>query len=383
MGSSSLKTLWVFPSLREGLRYWAVFFCSLQKADIQVSVLTVTPPEKVEPDLRLKVIPGLFRTIKRQSATDPYGADVALVSPRLILDVLHERPDVVVAIEYSLATFWSAIACRLLGIKLLIFTEHWPVTSVQRSALKGIWRRFLARIAHGFVANTSEAREYVVKGLGARESQVFLTPIVSPPAAEQLCKLGAPLPELPQRPVFLFVGRLIPQKGVECLLAAAAILHGKGYRFCVWIVGEGIAWAGLLQWVEVHGLADVVRFFGHVPYEGIGSFYAKSDAFVLPTRQDYFPVAVLEAMSFGLPVLVSKHAGSAGSMVHHGENGFVFDPDHPQELGAFMEQLIREPEMIKIMGEDSKAKIAPYTQGNAVRLFEKAVRTLIQAKRHR
>lgn len=63
-------------------------------------------------------------------------------------------------------------------------------------------------------------------------------------------------------------------------------------------------------------------------------------------------------------------------MVVHGENGFIFDPHHPEELAEYMEQLIKHPDLIKSMGERSQQLIQPYNPSAITSNLAKIVHTL-------
>jgi glycosyltransferase involved in cell wall biosynthesis len=172
----------------------------------------------------------------------------------------------------------------------------------------------------------------------------------------------------------LFVGQLIPRKGVQYLLEAAAILRRQGKSFSIWIIGDGPQRKEIEQRIHDLNLQDVVWLFGSVPYEQVGIFYDTSDIFVLPTLSDYRSVAVMEAATYGKPILDSKYDGGAYEFVRPGENGFIFDPRKPDELIGQMLELIDSPITILKYGKKSREVIAPYTARNAVLALQEVIR---------
>lgn len=112
----------------------------------------------------------------------------------------------------------------------------------------------------------------------------------------------------PQRPLrLLFIGRLVPLKGVDMLLEAAAPLLKTG-SVELSIVGDGPERARLEEIAAQEKLPGVV-FHGNVPHHMVRSWIASSDVFVFPSIREFGGAVVLEAMSSGLPVIVMNYGG--------------------------------------------------------------------------
>ena len=75
-----------------------------------------------------------------------------------------------------------------------------------------------------------------------------------------------------------------------------------------------------------------VLFTGAIPYEDTALYYSLADIFVMPSLEDKWSLVVPEAMSLGLPILCSIYNGCWPELVREGENGWVFDPQKPEEL---------------------------------------------------
>src|SRR5207245_1744861 len=105
--------------------------------------------------------------------------------------------------------------------------------------------------------------------------------------------------------LWLAVGRLEEQKGLDVLIAAWALLPEP--RPCLWIAGDGSRRADLEAGARSLGLEGAVRFLGAMP--DARPLYDAADGFVLSSRQEGMPLALLEAMAAGLPVVATTVEG--------------------------------------------------------------------------
>ncbi|MER3425187.1 MAG: hypothetical protein C4293_20140, partial [Nitrospiraceae bacterium] len=189
--------------------------------------------------------------------------------------------------------------------------------------------------------------------LGLPPERVARIPLLMAPPRSYLCREPAQLPALTRRPLFLCVAQLIPRKNIGTLLTAAKLVKEEGLEFSVWIAGTGPLADELVSQRDRLELQDVVEFLGPIQYSSIGFAYEACDVYVLPTHYDYRSISVLEAMRFGKPILDSRGDGSAGDLIRHGLNGFIFDPTNPKELAEQMSIMIQQPDLRRRMGESS------------------------------
>jgi glycosyltransferase involved in cell wall biosynthesis len=307
-------------------------------------------------------VPGryLFRGASRGKAVR-HMRNPVVVSPRLVSELMRSPSDYFLAIEYTLATVWCIVAARLARRRVLLFQENRRPSPVGLPWGRRVYRRFLARMADGLIANTRAAEDEILTDLNIDFRRVTQITLLSPPSVEALTA-GTTKVEPPSvRPLFLFVGRLIALKNVETLLQAAGLLMNRGLDFSVWIVGDGPLRQRLNTITRALRLEGAVTFLGPVPYSSIGHLYAACDVFVLPSHVDYRSIAVLEAMRFGKPILASKFDGNVGDAVRSGYNGYSFDPGRPDELADQMAILITDRDLRQRMGNRSKEMIEEQT----------------------
>jgi glycosyltransferase involved in cell wall biosynthesis len=345
----SIRLALVVRSLRAGVRYWAALTDSMQLAGFSVRVFTAHPPPSSR--IPVQVVRGRFI---RPIAQARYMNSSSVISPSLITELRRFQPDAILSVEYSLATVWSLVAARLERVPLFIFQEHKQPKNAPLPRRRLVYRRVLARLADLMFANTAAAEQEIRQDLRVPGRKVRRIQLLNPPSREELTRSPLQLSDPASRPLFLFVGELIPRKNVSTLVQAAGLVKARGEKFSLWIVGDGPERAALRSSVSTSGLDDTVSFLGAIEYDRIGWVYDKADAFVMPTLIDYRSVAVLEAMRFGKPIVDSMFDGNVGHAVLPGKNGLAFDPRSPKELSECMIRLIRDGALVTKMGEASR-----------------------------
>ena len=129
----------------------------------------------------------------------------------------------------------------------------------------------------------------------------------------------------------LFVGRLAPKKRVQDLIEAFATVVDDRPESELVIVGTGSQRDDLERLAESLGVAEAVRFEGHVPDEEIPEYYASAELFVLPSVWEGHPLTLLEAWAAGTPVIATDVEGIA-EFVEHEETGYLVPPESPADL---------------------------------------------------
>jgi len=166
--------------------------------------------------------------------------------------------------------------------------------------------------------------------------------------------------QLPDR-FFLFVGRLVPEKGVFDLVEAYGKLSSQ-VRSEVGLVfaGDGRSRSKLEQQVIATG-PGTIMFAGFVHREELARYYGLAEALVLPTHSDPWGLVVNEAMACGLPVIVTDAAGCAADLVTDNWNGRVVPAGNSQRLSSAMQELISDHELRRLMAHRSRGRITQYS----------------------
>jgi glycosyltransferase involved in cell wall biosynthesis len=302
-----------------------------------------------------------------QGKETPFGLAWA---PSLPMVLASLKPEVVISANFNLWTLTSIV----MGYPTVISWEGTHHTERTVKSWRIRLRKYMAKRARAFVVNGALSRQYLIEALEVPASEILERGLCAerPPDWVQ-----APKKLLPGDPVrFLFVGRMIEGKGVAHLLSAAKLLEmhlGREAQFELVLVGDGPERERYQRLAGELGLQDRVRFTKFVNPDQVWKYYARAHVFVLPTLHDNWPLVVPEAMSAGLPVLVSKYAGSVPELIRQGENGYAFDPDDHEGLAACMGRYLSNPELIYKHGRRSLQLVSPYTPENVVQVIVRAI----------
>lgn len=276
------------------------------------------------------------------------------------------RPRSAAAAAAGFPQAWAALAGRLRAVDLVHADDHrgmliagpaarlarrpvlWHVHSVQRSRALNL---VCSRLAHRIVVPSATVVQ-AMPGLGSGRALAVI--------ANALADLGEPVwTENEGPPRLVTVGRLHPDKGLDVLLRAVWLLLPSHPELQVDVLGG--AQIGhedyerrLRAMRSDLGLDEVVIFHGFV--DDPASLTARASVYVQPARDrtEVQPLAVLEAMAHGIPVVVTT-AGGLGEMVSAGQTGLLVRPDDAPELAAAVDRLLvdrRFANQLAIAGRD-------------------------------
>jgi glycosyltransferase involved in cell wall biosynthesis len=151
------------------------------------------------------------------------------------------------------------------------------------------------------------------------------------------------------------IGRLSPEKGQMIFLQAMEQAVRSFPDVKALIIGDGQDRPLLEKFCQQKGLSDHVVFLGH--QENVGDYYQILDLLVLPSLSEGLPNALLEAMSFGVPVLATA-VGGVPEVVHTG-NGVIVPPNDPGMLAEKMIELLKDEASRRGMGLRGKNSLHP------------------------
>ncbi len=278
-----------------------------------------------------------------------YGAPVTatgrggahLYAPWKIWQVLNDfQPDVVHVEEevFSLCAFELAIWSRLTGKLLSLF--GWENMERHLSPVRHWLRQFVLSTASLIIAGNHDGadllRQWGYTGLLEVMPQMGVDP-----------HLFQPQPPVNHRDALHigFLGRLVPEKGLDLLFAAARQLKAKGLNFRLVLCGAGPSEADLRQEAQTQQIEELVIWRGSVRHDEAPIELGKFDVLVLPSRaiatwKEQFGHVLIEAMAMGIPV-VGSTCGEIPNVI--GRSDLVFQEGDAAGLAAILERMICEP----------------------------------------
>lgn len=170
------------------------------------------------------------------------------------------------------------------------------------------------------------------------------------------------------------VGTLYDLKGQTHLIEAVRILRDRRVDIECHFIGDGPDRLELEEQAERHDLGGRVHFHGHCTRDEIAERLRTVDAVSLPSaptggRREGIPVALMEAMASGLPVVASNISGIP-ELVEDGKTGFLVPPRDPQAIADALERLAASPELARQLGKGGRAMVEAEfdVQANAAKL---------------
>ena len=227
------------------------------------------------------------------------------------------------------------------------------VFAVLRAPLLALLGRLTTRLADAVVAPSEATAAELRRDYGAAAVEVI--PNGVPPAPARPAHLAARSPQLP--PVVLYSGRLRSRKAVAVLVAAWPRVLAAVPNARLVVVGDGEQGARVAAAVQARGLTAHVELLGTLPRPAAMARLFAADVFCLPSTYEGLPLAILEAMAAGLPVVATAVAGNPEA-VEDGVTGVLVPPESATALADALVALLGDPERRRRMGEAGRARVS-------------------------
>lgn len=280
---------------------------------------------------RLKGVEVKFLETGFNVGTRPVRTGIAALLKKI-------RPEVVFVHEYSSVSVELALLRRCFGYRLYVTTSDNLSMAEASSGLKAWARRFVLKRSQGVILYSGEVEAFYKAHFPWLRTGIC--PNIQNPASLLAFRpeYTDPLPGGPR--LILYIGRLVPVKGLDLLLDAFASVPHDGYVLA--LVGEGGERDALEMQAESLGIRNNVIFNGFQSGAALYRWYDRADFFVLPSRYEPFGAVVNEALVLGCPVVASRYIGALDFL--DGTNGIVFDPLDPTDFRrALTEAMARYP----------------------------------------
>ena len=237
-----------------------------------------------------------------------------------------------------------------------------------------VWRRLVSRVDGVGLLSSEERANFL--GAGVSEEKLFVVSNVVdtlPPNAE-LPGRTIPTSEIP---LLLFIGRLIPEKGIRDVIHACQLLRERKQEFRLVCLGDGRARRDAEREVARLNLQDYVRFVGYIPEEEAAAFYASGTMLLFPTYHDEgFPMVIFNAAAAGLPIITTR-IRAAADYLREPDNCLWAMERRPDVLADKIIDLLKTSELRTRMSCNNKQLAAQFSAeivtGDHLRVYEQIV----------
>lgn len=273
--------------------------------------------------------------------------------------------ELVVLPGYERPEYWAMLAVLVLRRKpRAVFCDS-TAFDRPRTALKGLAKRLFFMACDGFFGYGIRSREYLMSyGVPAKRiffrCQAAAQPLdyTEEKALATRLSLG---PTDANRPHFVYVGRLSPEKGLDTLLLAMKAILTVLPNATLSLVGAGPMKEELNGMVKALGLVNEVHLLGSMGVEAIAEQYARATALVLPSTSEPWGLVVNEALSTGCPVVVSDRCGCVPELVVEGETGYSFQAGDVAQLQTRLLQIAKEMAVVEEVAPRCIAHMRSYS----------------------
>mgnify|MGYP005840510789 CR=1 FL=1 len=252
------------------------------------------------------------------------------------------------------------ILTRIAGVNLLLHLHgtDWHFWHTNRPWLRRFRNELAFRIPHAIVVLYGLWKEELLSLIPTQQVHVVGNAIedVPKPRVQDVESIKAQLGITDEHFVILTVGFVGRRKGALDTLCAVPELvrDNPGLKF-VFVGGEEFPGESLpvQEKIRMDRLEPWVELVGEVPRSMVPLYLACADVFLLPSRQEGMPIAVIEALRAGLPVVVSR-VGAMPEMVEDGNTGILIDPEKPEDIVQAIRSLVDNPQLRASLAQNGR-----------------------------
>lgn len=318
------------------------------------------PAHPVSRDELHALLPEVVASINDQAQTDSANYDV-LHSHYWLSGIVAER----------LAELWRLPCAHMSHTLALLKDEHRGPHQEPESKLRRDGEDAVLRAADGVVASNEIERRELVDRYGLAPSRIHVAPcgvdldLFKPGSWEEARqRTGRSSDER----ILLYVGRIEPLKGLDTLLAAAALLRDRVSSLKLLIAGgsrtpdqpteqELARLRGIARALELEG---VVEFLGPKSQTELPDLYRAADVCAVPSRYESFGMAALESLACGTPVVASR-TGGLQSTIRDGRNGYLVTIGDEREFADRLASVTCQPRLARRLGAEAARTARRYS----------------------
>jgi glycosyltransferase involved in cell wall biosynthesis len=257
----------------------------------------------------------------------------------------------------------TLLACRGVTRQVVVY----ELTDPRHHDIGRYWswlRRWTYPGAYALVVQTESVRQWFRQWLKRVPIHIIPTGVPRQETTEPV--------ERPPGYRILAVGRLEPVKGYDLLIEAFARIAAIHPQWHLWIAGSGSLYAVLQREIKRRGLEKRVKLWGHVAHPEV--LMQQSDLFVLSSRYEGFPTALLEAMASGLPAVSFDCQSGPADIIRQGVDGLLVPPEDVGALATAMSRLMSDEGLRQAMAERAREVATRFSQERFFERWEEVLR---------
>ena len=249
--------------------------------------------------------------------------------------------------------YYLALAAVILAQKNKIGLEFQVHGWEKFYGLRRVLAGFVLRRANAIRAVSQRLKKQLVEKFNLAEEKITVVPIFTDINIGRLKDNGK---KDKSRQVFLAVGRLVPIKNITLQIEAMAEITKKYSNAELWVVGDGPEFNNLKIKIKKLKLEESVKLLGQKTKEELNEIYSQADVFILTSDLEGWGLAVIEAASYGLPIIMTD-VGCAGEVIKNNESGIVVPIGGKLSLIQAMETLLRDEALRQRIGEGARQAV--------------------------
>ena len=270
--------------------------------------------------------------------------------------------------------FWGSIAARFTNTALISTINSWYANEHGKVSLKGKIYTMLELATNSsldlYITVSENDRQALLRSSIPNEKIELIYNAVNTQMQNvdrNVEKLHRQFSVPSDSLICISVGRLVAIKGFDVLLQTAHLLEKSSRNVHFLIVGDGESRESLAKQIEALGLGKNVTLVGYQDRASVLALVKSSDIFIMPSRYEGTPIALLEAGSLGIPIIASN-VGGIPELVQDQTDALLVPPDDPQALARAVTRLITDKKLAETLIINTGEKIR--TKFNMERQFE-------------
>ncbi len=273
------------------------------------------------------------------------------------------------------ADSWGRLAAFLARVPCIVNTVH--STNTWKTKIHRFIDWVLAKVSTNVIACSDEVANVLIKkdGLSAKRVKVVANGI-DLSRFENVTPID--MATKPDTINLVVIGRLHPAKGHQDLLPVIKTIKEKCPDFHFYFVGEGELRSDIKKNIKKFDLNDSITLMGQRP--DIPAILAAIDIFVMPSKWEGLPMALLEAMAMGKTVVATR-VGGIPDVITHNENGLLVDVDDSAELAENLVKVITDNKLRLRLGTAAKEMVRlHYSAATVSQKYEKIYKQALASK---